>query len=114
MASYIVYKMFNPHDIKNASMLVFVEWRDKEPIFAAFDEMAMRFQHEEMAKATADKLEEKLYGELGKGWKVADKEEVDSKAKATIAFLELLKELFKASKENKEDKEEKGESKDDM
>lgn len=64
------------------SHTVFVEWRNKRPVYSNCADYAMIFTHREMAENIAEKL--------GKGWYVLDLDDLERDSKAAKRLLDAI------------------------
>lgn len=71
--------------------IVFVEWRNKRPVYSNCADYAMIFTHREMAEHVA--------GKLGDDWYVLDLDELERDSKATER---LLKAIFRDDDDDEE------------
>lgn len=72
------------------SHLVFVEWRNKIPVFAPSGDLAMVFEFWDMAQLIRGKLEAELTGWLSHGWEVWDMDQVTAENMKTRQEIEAI------------------------
>lgn len=87
--SFIVIKRAG-EKLGDLSHLVFVEWRDKIPIFSPNADIAMVFEYWDMAQFIRQKLETEQKGWMAKDWEVWDLDEVARENKKMHALLDAI------------------------